>query len=128
MGYYRISASHKVSRRTFTVAALFPAFVYAVLGSKGFSNSTASRTAWRLTSNHLPIISILALCENKDILLVSSDVLVFEINRNPNTRNKTIVSEMLADAPLFVALSDTIEQRGIVLESRGSRAQPALAA
>lgn len=72
------------------------------------------------------VLAILAMCEAGSVSLVSSDVLTFEVDRNPHPQRKAYVSEIIIRAPVVVALSDTIEQRAKVLESRGFKALDAL--
>ncbi len=72
------------------------------------------------------VLAILALCETGAVSLVSSDVLVFEVDRNPHPQRKAYVSEIIVRAPIVVALSATIEQRAKALEGRGFKALDAL--
>jgi hypothetical protein len=84
------------------------------------------RTHPRINLEAEAILSILMLCEKEEITLVSSDILLFEVNRNPYAQSKAIVSEILAKAPLLVSLTDAIEQRAKELEGRGFKALDAL--
>jgi predicted nucleic acid-binding protein len=72
------------------------------------------------------VLAILTLSEAGAISLVSSDVLIFEVDRNSHPQRKAFVSEIIARAPIVVALSDTIEQRAKALEGRGFKALDAL--
>jgi predicted nucleic acid-binding protein len=72
------------------------------------------------------VLALLALCESGQATLVSSDVLVFEVERNPNPQRKAFVSEILAAAVAVVALDDQIELRAKELEGRGVKALDAL--
>ena len=72
------------------------------------------------------VLAVLALCESGQASLVSSDVLVFEVERNPNPQRKAFVSEILADATAVVALDENIETRAKGLERQGVKALDAL--
>ena len=68
------------------------------------------------------MLSILSLCEAGTLTLVSSDILTFEVDRNPHPQRKAFVSEILARAAQTIALSDVIEQRAKALEQDGFKA------
>jgi predicted nucleic acid-binding protein len=72
------------------------------------------------------ILAILALCEAGSVGLVSSEVLVFEVERNPHPQRKAFVTEILARATMTIDVTDTIEQRAKALESRGFKPLDAL--
>lgn len=72
------------------------------------------------------VLAALALCENRTVLLVSSEVLAFEVNRNPHPQRKAYVSEVIARAPIVVSVDDVIEGRAKELEGRGFKALDAL--
>lgn len=72
------------------------------------------------------VLGILLDCESGRIKLVSSDVLFAEINRNPNPQKKASVTSLLTLSTETIELSDSIEARALVLESRGFRAFDAL--
>lgn len=72
------------------------------------------------------VLAILALSEAGAVSLVSSDVVVFEVDRNPHPQRKAFVSEIIVRAPIIVPLSDTIEQRAKLLEGRGFKPLDAL--
>jgi len=84
------------------------------------------KTQLRISLEAEAVLAILALCEAGTASLVSSDVLTFEVERNPHPQRKAFVSEMIARASIIVALSDTIEQRAKALEQRGFKALDAL--
>lgn len=58
--------------------------------------------------------------------MVSSEVLAFEVNRNPHPQRKSYVSAVIDKALIVVVLSDTIEHRAKELEGRGFKALDAL--
>lgn len=56
------------------------------------------------------VLSVLDLVEAGTLRLVSSDVLAFETERNPNLTRMQFAEEVLKEAFSHVALSDSIEQ------------------
>jgi hypothetical protein len=68
------------------------------------------------------VLAVLALCESGQATFVSTDVLVFEVDRNPNPQRKAFVSEILARADAVLALDDQIERRAKELERQGVKA------
>src|SRR4051795_1632292 len=72
------------------------------------------------------ILAVLGLCETGQIVLVSSDVLLFEDGRIPHPQRRAVMIEVLARAPILIRLSDQIEQRAKDLEQRGIKALDAL--
>ena len=71
-------------------------------------------------------MSILTLCEKQNVQLVSSDVLVFEKDKNPHPQRKAYVEAILAQAPIFLELNPKIIQRGKELERVGFKGIDAL--
>jgi Predicted nucleic acid-binding protein, contains PIN domain len=57
------------------------------------------------------ILGVLALCESGKVDLISSEVLVFEVDRNPSLTRKEYALEALSQAKLFIALNERIENR-----------------
>jgi len=57
------------------------------------------------------VLGILELCENGDAELLDSDMLRFEMERNPHTIRRSFVEEALAGAAEFVSATGLIEQR-----------------
>ena len=72
------------------------------------------------------VLAILGLCEQGTVSLVSSDVLVFEVDRNPHPQRKAYVSEVMARASTVIRLDDRVERRAKELEGRGLKALDAL--
>jgi predicted nucleic acid-binding protein len=72
------------------------------------------------------ILAILAMWEAGAVGLASSDVLQFEVNRNPHPQRRAFVSEILARATMTIELSEAIKRRANVLERRGFKALDAL--
>jgi predicted nucleic acid-binding protein len=67
-----------------------------------------------------------SLYESGEIDLVSSDVLFFEIGRNPNPTRQRYALEVLSRAQVFVALTTWIEQRAKALDAVGIKPLDAL--
>jgi len=85
-----------------------------------------SKTHVRITLEAEAVLGILALCQAGDIELVSSDVLVFEIERNPNPIRREYALQALSSAKVFVALSEPLEKRAAELVSFGFKPLDAL--
>lgn len=84
------------------------------------------KTQPRIALEAEAILAVLTLCENGTLSLVSSDILQYEVGRNPHLQRKAYVLEVIARASITVALRDTIEQRAKELERRGFKALDAL--
>ena len=72
------------------------------------------------------ILAVLTFCERQEVQLVSSDVLMFETDKNPHPQRKAYVEEILTNAPIFVELNPQIIQRGKELEAVGFKGADAL--
>ena len=72
------------------------------------------------------ILAVLSLCESGQADLVSSEVLEFELNRNPNLQSKAYVNEVLAIAKVVVQVNNVITQRANELASHGFKGVDAL--
>jgi predicted nucleic acid-binding protein len=72
------------------------------------------------------ILAVLSLCESGQADLVSSEVLEFELNRNPNLQSKAYVNEVLAIAKVVVQVNHVITQRAQELTSHGFKGVDAL--
>ena len=57
------------------------------------------------------VLTVLTLCETGQLVLVSSDVLLFEIQRIPHAQRRTVMTEIVDRAGLFIQLNDQIERR-----------------
>ena len=84
------------------------------------------KTQARVALEAEAVLTLLALCEAGGLSLVSSDALRFEVQRIPHLQRRAIMTEVLSRAPIFVPLSDQIEQRAKALEQRGIKALDAL--
>ena len=72
------------------------------------------------------VLAILGLCEQGTVSLVSSDVLVFEVDRNPHPQRKAYVSEVIVSDSTVIRLDDRVERRAKELEVLGLKALDAL--
>lgn len=71
-------------------------------------------------------MAILALCEEQKISLVASEVLEFEVDKNPHPERKAYVTEVLTQSDIFVEIDPKIIQRAQRLETFGFRGVDAL--
>lgn len=85
-----------------------------------------SKTHIRVALEAEAILGVLALCESGDVELISSEALVFEVERNPNIARKEYALEVLSKAKLFVVLNDRIENRAKELNIIGIKPLDAL--
>ena len=90
--------------------------------NRPLDDKTQARVAFEAEA----ILTILAICEAGQLSLVSSDVLLFEVQRIPHPQRRAVMAEVLIRASIFVQLSDQIEQRAKELEQRGFKALDAL--
>jgi predicted nucleic acid-binding protein len=72
------------------------------------------------------VLGILALFESKKLDLISSEALLFEIDRNPNPARQEYAMQVLSKTTLFVPLEDGVEKRAREFESLGIKPLDAL--
>ncbi|MBC8160338.1 MAG: PIN domain-containing protein [Roseiflexaceae bacterium] len=72
------------------------------------------------------ILAVLSACDAGLHALVSSDILLFEIGRNPHPQRNALASEIVARAVDNIALTDSIRDRAQVFEKAGIRPLDAL--
>lgn len=72
------------------------------------------------------VLGVLARCESGALTLVSSEVLLLEVDRNQQPQRKAYVSSILERAATVIAVDDKIEQRAKILQKRGFKAFDAL--
>ena len=80
----------------------------------------------RITLEAEAVLGVLAKCEEGSLTLVSSEVLLLEVDRNPQPQKRAYVSSILERAHVVVVVDDEIEQRAKELEQRGFKAFDAL--
>src|SRR5436309_3730157 len=69
------------------------------------------KTQHRIALEAEAVLGILATCEAGDAKLLSSDILEYEVSRNPHPLRKSHAEEALARAVEIIALSQEIERR-----------------
>lgn len=72
------------------------------------------------------ILGIVAACEAGDIELISSEALLFEVNRNPNLTRRDYVLEVLSKANEFVEVDEQVEKRAKEFNAIGIKPLDAL--
>ncbi|MBP6470892.1 MAG: PIN domain-containing protein [Chloroflexi bacterium] len=72
------------------------------------------------------ILGIIALCEANSLELISSAVLLFEAENNPNRMRRIYAFELLAKARVFVDLQQQIETRAAYFNAQGIKPLDAL--
>jgi predicted nucleic acid-binding protein len=70
-----------------------------------------SKTQIRIILESESILGVLTLCEAGRVELISSEVLVFEVERTPHVIRKGYALDVLSRARSFIVLSDQIENR-----------------
>ena len=65
------------------------------------------------------VLTILGLIESGDLKLISSDVLEFEVNRNPDSERRGAAKEILKLASEAIQLEDDIETAAAALVKSG---------
>ena len=72
------------------------------------------------------ILAILTACDEGAHTLVSSDILQFEVARNPHPQRKAFVSEIIARATDVISVTESVRKRAKELEQSGMKALDAL--
>jgi predicted nucleic acid-binding protein len=72
------------------------------------------------------VLGLLSLCQAGEIELVSSEALLFEVERNPNTARREYTLGALSGAASFVPLGEPVEERARALNARGLKPLDAL--
>ena len=65
------------------------------------------------------VLGILARWEAGTLILVSSEVLSHEVDRNPQQQKKEYVLSIIERIPIVIVIDDAIEERAKALEQRG---------
>lgn len=69
------------------------------------------KTQIRVALEAEAVLGILTLVESNEVNLVSSEILLFEINRNPNQIRKEYALEVVSKAKDYVGMNPKIEKR-----------------
>ena len=85
-----------------------------------------SKTQIRIILEAETILGILGLCRSSDVVLIASDILIFETERNPNPTRREYALEVLSKASVFVTLDEQIELRARALNLEGIKPLDAL--
>ena len=85
-----------------------------------------SKTQIRITLEAEAILGVIGLCETGQLELVSSEALMFEVQRNPHPIRRDFGLEVLSKASSFVVLNEQIEQRAKAFGKIGIKALDAL--
>jgi predicted nucleic acid-binding protein len=72
------------------------------------------------------VLGVLALCEAGDLELLSSEALVYEVERAPQLSRREYGREVLAKATAFIQVNDSIEERARTFTAAGIRPLDAL--
>ena len=78
-----------------------------------------SKTQIRIVLEGEAVLGILSLCEQSAAELISSEVLIFEAERNPNPARKEYARAVLSRAKIAVTLNEQVEKRARELNSTG---------
>ena len=84
------------------------------------------KTQLRVALEAEAVLGLLALCEEQQETLVSSEPLLLENERNPQPQRKAYVGAILEQAMDAIIVNDDVRQRARVLEERGFKAFDAL--
>ena len=85
-----------------------------------------SKTQTRIILEAEAILGIIGLCDAGKIELLSSEVLLYEVNRNPKTVRREFGLGVLSKANRFVNLNEIIERRARTFEKIGIKPLDAL--
>ena len=85
-----------------------------------------SKTQIRLILEAEAILGILAMIESNKIELVASDILLAEINRQPNATRQEYALEVLSKASTFVSFDEHVKRRAEEFENFGIKPLDAL--
>jgi predicted nucleic acid-binding protein len=85
-----------------------------------------SKTQIRITLEAEAILGVIGFCETDQLELVSSEALMFEVQRNPHPIRRDFGLEVLSKASSFVVLNEHIEKRAKEFGKVGIKALDAL--
>ena len=85
-----------------------------------------NKTELRILLESEAVLGVLASCESGSVELLSSEALLFEIERNPNLTRQEYALEALAGAKSFVVLEPPVEERARELGALGLKPLDAL--
>lgn len=85
-----------------------------------------SKTQIRIILESEAVLNLLGQCEAGGIVLIGSDILTFETERNPNLTRREYAAATLRRARQWVILTEAIEQRARTLMTRNFKPLDAL--
>jgi predicted nucleic acid-binding protein len=85
-----------------------------------------TKTQPRIAVEAEAIFGVLTLCEAGQVELMTSDTLVFELERNPHPVRKEYALKVLAKATVFIPTDSQIEERARALQAEGIKPLDAL--
>ena len=85
-----------------------------------------TKTHPRIAVEAEAVLGILTLCEAGQVELITSDTLVFELERNPHPVRKTYALEVLAKAKVSIQTDTQIAERARTLQAEGIKSVDAL--
>jgi predicted nucleic acid-binding protein len=85
-----------------------------------------TKTHPRIAVEAEAILGVLTLCEAGQVDLMTSDTLVFELERNPHPVRKIYALEVLAEAKVFIQTDTQIAERARTLQAEGIKPVDAL--
>jgi predicted nucleic acid-binding protein len=85
-----------------------------------------TKTQPRIAVEAEAILGVLTLCEAGPVELMTSDTLVFELERNPHPVRKEYALKVLAKATVFILTDSQIEERARALQAEGIKPIDAL--
>lgn len=85
-----------------------------------------TKTQPRIAVEAEAILGVLTLCEAGQVELMTSDVMVFELQRNPHPVRKEYALKVLAKATVFVPTDSYVEERARTFEAEGIKPLDAL--
>jgi predicted nucleic acid-binding protein len=72
------------------------------------------------------VLGMLTLCDTGDLELLSSEALVYEVERTPQLSRREYGREVLAKAKAFIQVNDSIEERARMFTAAGIKPLDAL--
>ncbi|NOY60530.1 MAG: type II toxin-antitoxin system VapC family toxin [Calditrichaeota bacterium] len=85
-----------------------------------------NKTQFRIILESEAVLGVLSLLENEKIEIVSSDVLLFETQQNPNETRREYALEVLSKASGIIQLNSKIKKRAEQFSSQGIKPLDAL--
>lgn len=85
-----------------------------------------SKTQIRIILEAEAVLGIIGLCETGQLDLISSETLLFEVDRNPHPIRRDFGMEVLSRANVFVRLDEQIEKRAKAFNELGIKPLDAL--